>query len=53
MNGLAWWLLGVAVGIGIGSTALIPETWVLVIQIVALVTGIGISVINIYGMVRR
>lgn len=53
MNGLAMWLLGVAVGIGIGLTTLIPDAWILVIQIAALTLGTIVAIINIYWIVRR
>ena len=52
MIGLSMWLLGMTVGIGIGSTTLIPETWVLVIQIAALVTGFGVAIIDITVKLR-
>ena len=47
MIGLSLWLLGLAVGIGVGSTALIPDGWALGIQIAALVLGTGVAIIGI------
>jgi len=47
MIGLSLWLLGLAVGVGVGSTALISDSWALGIQTAALVLGTGVAIIGI------